>query len=170
MDTPRTRAWLATIVFAIAGACGGLFLAPGSPELVPHALFFCILLVNTFFSIRFYAEIQPRVFSQSLVDTVLAITYVGLGLSIGHPVAFAVAALALFVAAPPKYALMIAHIPHTALLKRKVLIDLVGTVSSAALLIGTLVGYSLIAAWLFAVGFALANVYLLCIQPMYKLE
>jgi|SRR3989338_7544545 len=156
-------------IFALLGVWTVFFRAPLTPELLPHVLFYTVLVINTFFSVQFYAAIQPKNVSQTLIDITLAVCYIALALSLGQPLPFALWALALFVAAPPKYALMLGLIPHTALLWRKIRIDLTGTAACAGLLAATLLGYPLLGAWVFAILFALANVYLLAIKPMYRL-
>lgn len=157
------------MLFSLFGVWTVLFRSPHTPELIPHVLFYTVLVVNTFFSVQLYAAIQPKNISQTLIDITLAVCYIGLSLSLGDPVVFALWALALFIAAPLKYVLMLGLIPHDALLQRKIRIDLTGTAACALLLAGTLLGYSLTAAWTFAIAFALANVYLLLIKPMYRL-
>jgi hypothetical protein len=166
---PLMKALFACGVFSAIAVWTVFFLAPVVPELVPQELFFAVLIINTFFSIQFYSEIQPKNVSQTLIDTLLVITYLALAFSFGRPELFTFAALCLFIAAPPKYALMLGEIPHLKLLERKMLLDSLGTAGCAALLGATLLGYSLIAIWAMAVLFALANVYLLFVRPMYKL-
>lgn len=162
------KAFVATALFSALGCWMGLD-APRTPELAPELLFYIVLVINTFFSIRFYAAMQPGTISQTLIDAALGLCYVALAVSFGHPLLFAFSALCLFIAAPPKYALMLGRVPHAALLRRKILIDTSGTVACAALLGSTLFGHSLFGMWAFAIVFALANVYLLLIKPMYRL-
>ncbi|MEK7133640.1 MAG: hypothetical protein AAB804_01055, partial [Patescibacteria group bacterium] len=113
--------------------------------------------------------LQPNDVRQLLIDGLLVVTYLALAFSIGRPTHFAIAALALFIAAPVKYILMRGRTPHEALVERKIFLDSLGTLSCAVLVGGTLAGYALEAAWLFAMGFTLANVYLLFIRPMYRM-
>lgn len=169
MISPSFKALLVSLFFTLVGVVGYVYLAPHTRELVPHIIFYGVLVVNTFFSVRLYSQIQPLTLSQLVIDGILVITYVAVGLSLGRVMEFAIAALVLFAVAPLKYALMLGHIPHAALLRRKVRIDLCGTASCLVLLIATMFGYTLVAAWLFALGFAGANIYLLIIRPMYRL-
>ncbi|MDO8562146.1 MAG: hypothetical protein Q7S05_05005 [bacterium] len=168
MET-KTTAWLTTITFSLIGIWTFFYRAPIVPELLPQTIFYAVLVLNTFFSIRFYAKIQPKNVSQATIDVILVLTYIVLGLSLGRPVAFVFAALCLFIAAPIKYMLMLGLIPYEALLKRKILIDSQGTALCALVLAGTLAGYAFASAWAFAILFTLANVYLLLIRPMYRL-
>ncbi|MDO8521676.1 MAG: hypothetical protein Q7S08_00100 [bacterium] len=166
---PQAKATLATGVFALFGLVSLLFLAPAGPIIIPHAIFYAVLVLNTFFSIRFYAGIQPQSFPQMFIDVVLVVAYIAVALSIGQAFLFAWTALFLFVAAPIKYALMLVTIHHRELLQRKIFIDSMGAVSCAVFLVFTMLGYPLEAAWVFAIVFSLANVYLLLIHPMYRL-
>lgn len=154
--------------FSLAGLLGFFWGMP-TPERMPHAIFFATLVVNTFFSVRFYADIQPNILSQAIVDVLLASIYVVLGISIGSSSAFALAALGLFALAPIKYVLMLSHIPHRNLLRKKIRIDVIGLLACTSLLLVTIGGYGLVGAWVFAIGFMCANIYLLLIRPMYSL-
>jgi hypothetical protein len=168
MENPVT-AWIATITFSFVGVWSFLYWAPQTPELLPQAIFYAVLVLNTYFSIQFYAKIEPRNASQATIDTILVLIYIVLGLSLGHPVVFTVAALCLFIAAPVKYMLMLGKIPYEALLRKKIRIDGQGTALCAAVLLGTLAGYGPASAWVLAVLFSLANIYLLLVRPMYRL-
>ena len=147
-----------------------VFYAQKSPEILPHALFLAVLLINTFVSIRFFANIQPQNMGQVFIDALLAVIYIGLALVLGQPFLFAFVALLLFIFSPIKYALMLDTIPHTLLIKKKLLVNLCGTGACALLLAVTFLGYSIFAAWAFAISFTFANMYLLIINPMYRLS
>ena len=169
MRHPTVKALLATAVFALLGAWTFLYRAPQTPELLPQAIFYVILVINTFLSIQFYSRIQPQNFSQQAMDAALFITYAALALSLGRPLEFVLANVCLFALAPFKYMLMVGLIPYDTLLKRKIRIDSSGTALSVLILIATLAGYALPGAWALAALFAIANVYLLLISPMYRL-
>lgn len=169
MMSPFSRAVLATTYFTLAGVLGVLFVAPHNMYVLPHALFYAVITLNTFFSVRLYASIQPAAAAQYALDALLTGIYTALALSIGRPEWFAAAALAIFIAATPKYAHMLGRIPHDALLRRKILIDLSGVAFCALVFAGTAFGYPYESAWVLAVVFALANVYHLLIHPMYRL-
>ncbi len=169
MTNPTVKTWLATGAFSLAGVASLLFLAPVSMYLLPHVIFYAVLVLNTFFSVRFFSGIAPENRSQMQIDTVLVILYFLLAASLGRPIAFTFLALCLFIAASSKYPLLLLVIPQTDVLKRKILIDLLGTGACAAWLGATLLGYPYEAAWAMAILFSLANVYLLAIKPMYRL-
>ncbi len=165
--TPQRRALVATILFSIVGFWSVLFHNVPWEFSIPHILFYAVLTINTFFSVRFFSAFTPESMFQSLVDGALAVSYVALALSIGIPVAFTVCALIIFTIAPMKYAHILGKTPHDKTLRKKILIDLMGTMMCVVVLVLTLCGMELDAAWLLAVMFAMANVYLLAIRPMY---
>jgi len=169
MGNPIVKAWTATAAFSLAGVASLFMFAQVSQYLLPHLVFYIVLVLNTFFSVRFFSRIAPENRSQLEIDAVLVILYFALALSMGRPVAFAFFALCLFIAASSKYPLLLLVIPQTNVLKRKILIDLLGTAVCAAILGATLLGYAFAAAWVLAILFMFANVYLLFIRPMYRL-
>src|SRR5262245_33382178 len=99
----RVKALLATAVFTLTGVLSLVFVAPKNAVVLPHVLFYAILTLNSYFSIKVFASIQPRHMTQLLFDALLAIIYVALALSIGQAVFFALAGLFVFVVATPKY-------------------------------------------------------------------
>lgn len=163
------KSWLATSAFALAGITAALFYSAVSPLLLPHFIIYAVLVVNTFFSIRFWGALQPDDSRQFLADAVLVAAYFALAFSMGQPAYFALAAFGLFVLATFKYMLMRGRTPHGALVEHKIFLDALGALSCAVLIGGTFSGLALESAWLFAAGFSLANVYLLFIRPMYRL-
>lgn len=162
------KAWIATGVFAIVGIVGA-YLAPSVGVALPHLLFYTVLTYNTFFSVRLFVRIEPHTFEQMLIDAALTIAYILLGLSIGHAWSFAFCALGIFGIAPLKYTRMLDVVPHTRFLRKKITIDLLGTLLCITIIGLTIAGYPLLAAWMLAGIFALANVYFLGINPMYRL-
>lgn len=169
MITPTAKSVLATTVFSLAGIVSLLFYSVVSPFLLPHLIIYALLVINTYFSIRFWAALQPNDIRQFLIDAVLVVAYLALAFSMGEPVYFALAAFALFGLATFKYVLMRGRTSYEAIVERKTGIDALGALACAALIAGVLLGFELEATWLFAMGFTLANVYLLLIKPMYRL-
>src|SRR3989344_8281373 len=169
MGNPTVKTWTATIAFSIAGTISALFYSTVSPFLLPHFIIYAVLVVNTYFSIRFWSALQPQDSRQLLIDAVLVAAYLTLAFSMGEPTYFPLALAALFVLATFKYVLMRGRTSYGAVVERKIRIDALGALSCAVLISGMLLGYALEATWLFAIGFAIANVYLLFIRPMYRL-
>jgi hypothetical protein len=98
---------------------------------------------------------------------VLTLLYLALAAVIGWLLPFAVVATLLFAAATLKYVLLLPVIDRHDILSRKIAIDGLGLAMCVAMLIGTLFVDALWSAWIAAVAFAIANVYLLTIKPMY---
>ena len=170
MTNPTAKSVLATGVFSLAGIISALFYSVVSPFLLPHFIIYALLVFNTYFSIRFWSALQPNDLRQALIDVVLVAAYLALAFSMGEPAYFAFAAFTLFALATFKYVLMRGRTPYEAVVERKTGIDALGALACAALTLGLFLGYALEATWLFAIGFALANVYLLLIKPMYRLS
>ena len=83
---PTLKALLVTILFAAVACWTLMYRAPSSPVLAPQIIFYAILVLNTFLSVRFYSKIQPNNTSQALIDFLLVVTYIALSLSFGRPV------------------------------------------------------------------------------------
>ncbi len=169
MENPAAKAWMATAAFALFGIASALFFSLVTEFLLPHSIFYALLVLNTFFSVRFFSGILVPSSRQFVVDAALVILYAALAYSLGNPAGFPLAATALFGFASLKYIIELGSNPYTAVLKRKITIDLLGAAFCAAIFVGALFGYPLESAWAFATIFALANVYLLLIRPMYRL-
>jgi hypothetical protein len=99
----------------------------------------------------------------------LAFVYFFLAASFGNPPQFALCATVLFLIAAGKYTLMLYDIPHPHLLRRKIRIDLLGALLCAGVLAAMNLGWILYAGWALAVFFALANIYILGVRPLYRL-
>lgn len=161
----RVRIYGTMALFALAGSYGAF--TSGGPSALPHALFYAVLLLNTYQSIRLFAHIEPRDILQAIFNAVLVALYCALALSIGEPIRFPLLSLAVFVAATPKYWFMLGKIGHDAYLWRKIRIDLSGVALTALSALLAVAGFPLSAAWLLALVFACANIYHLWLRPMY---
>lgn len=165
---PKIRALSVTILFSVVGVWAILFHSVPWEYVVPHVLFYAILTLNTYFSVRFYTAFTPESAFQTGIDLALAGAYIALALSIGIPVAFSFFALLIFVVAPAKYAHLLGKTSHDATLRKKILIDLLGTIMCVGVLGLTLAGLEYKAAWILTGLFGIANLYLLGIRPMYR--
>lgn len=157
----------ATALFAAAGLAG-FAIAPGDPSAVAATgLFYVALLINTHYSIWFFGLLPPKERDERIIDGALVVTYVALGLSIGRVVLFTSATTALFVIAIAKYVLLMPIVARRDILRRKIVIDGLGLLLCGLSFAGALAGHPLESAWLQAILFGVANVYLLVIKPMY---
>jgi hypothetical protein len=165
--TVSRRAVGATAAFALAGVAG-LVLAPQPWAIkAPHAVFYAVLVLNTYFSIRFFESLQPKERDERAIDSTLVVLYLALAASMGAPLAFALVAVLLFAAATAKYVLLLPVMDRRDILIRKILIDGLGLALCLAMLLGTLLADPWWTAWAAAIIFAVANLYLLAIRPMY---
>ncbi len=159
--------WAATLLFVVAGIAG-LWLAPGPLTVTAAtALFYAVLLVNTYFSIRFFNGLPPEGRDERVVDGALVAIYVALGLTIGRALPFAFLTLMLFAVAIAKYQLMKPMGVRRDILDGKIAIDACGLLLCTLATAGVWLGYPEPSVWAQAIVFALANVYLLAIKPMY---
>ena len=159
---------VATLMFSAAGVVGLLLAPRDSPALAPTALFYTVLVINTFFSIRFFAHLPPTKRDETRIDGILTILYLALALTIGRAVPFMGIATVLFLSAIAKYALLLRLIEYPRTLHRKMAIDSLGALLCLATLVGAWAGFAIESAWALAVVFAAANVFLLLVRPMYR--
>lgn len=159
---------VATILFTAAGIAGVLLSPAEWRDILPGAIFYAVLVVNTWFSIRFFSNLPPMERDESVIDGILTLLYVALAFTIGRTIPFLAVAAVLFAFAVPKYALLLRLIdfPHT--LKRKMVFDTLGTLLCVVVLIGAFAGYPMESMWALAIVFTLANLVLLTIWPMYR--
>ena len=158
------------MVFALAGVAGWFLLVTDSRESLPLVIFYTLLVINAYPSIRLFAGIVPQDNGQhALADIIIFISYLFVAASLGQPLQFALCALVLFIIAAGKYALMLHEIPYPELLQRKLRADLLGAGLCAIALVVMLLGHILEGAWILATVFALSNVYILGIKPLYRL-
>jgi hypothetical protein len=161
------RAIGATIAFTVAGLAG-LLLAPQPwAAKAPNAAFYAVLVVNTFFSVRFFDALPPQGRDERVIDAILAITYLALAATMGGQFWFGLASTSLFAAAVAKYVLLLRVMDRRAVLVRKIKIDALGVVLCATATAGALLWDRLATAWAQTIVFAIANVYLLAVNPMY---
>jgi hypothetical protein len=157
----------ATMLFAAAGLAG-LIIAPRDwPAVAATGLFYVALLINTYYSICFFGLLPPKDRDERVIDGALVVTYLALGLSIGRIVLFTSATTALFVIAIAKYVLLVPIVARRDILRRKIAIDGLGLLLCGLSFAGALAGHPLESAWLQAILFGVANVYLLLVRPMY---
>lgn len=157
----------ATTLFTVAGI-GGLVVAPHDwPAVVATGLFYVSLLSNTYYSIRFFGLLPPKDRDERVIDGALVLTYVALGLSLGRIIPFTAASTVLFVIAIAKYVLLMPIVARRDILRRKIAIDGLGLLLCGMAFTGALAGYPLESAWLQAILFGIANIYLLFVRPMY---
>jgi hypothetical protein len=168
MTAATKKALFACACFSAIGAFG--WIVYGSAQSLPLLGFYAILILNTFFSIRTLSSITPQHVVQILFDAVLVCTYIALALSFSSALMFAGFSAGLFLISIGKYARLNTITNYPKLLRRKMKINTLGALLSLSALVIADAGYSLFAEWLLFTLFALANIYLLGIKPMYRLD
>jgi hypothetical protein len=164
------RATFLTFIATVGGIAGWYFSVTDWRVSFPLGIFYALLVINTYPSIRLFSSLVPLEDGKhALVDLLLSLVYVFLVVSFGNPQQFALCATVLFLVASAKYTLMFYEVPHTNLLQRKVRADLLGALLCAAVLAAMNFGWILSAAWALAGLFALANIYVLALKPLYRL-
>lgn len=160
-----------TTVFAVLGGIAAVITAPDIGMVLPLELFYAVLLVNTYFSIRCFLSIIPRGDRrQQVANATLVTLYIMLPMSFGNARWFMVFCTLLFTIATLKHILLLGIITERRLLRKKIITDGVGAIASLAVLGGVMAGYPKISAYLWLVAFGIANVYLLLIKPLYSLS
>ncbi len=171
MTTHHTKALFTTTGFALVGVASWVFLVTDWYVSLPLAIFYAVLTVNTFPSVHLFASVVPDEDRRHFAtDILLGFLYVLLAITFIDPISFALATTLLFIVASGKYAMLLNTIPHDALLKRKIIIDAFGALLSASVLGVMLAGFVFSASWALAGIFLAANVYLLWVRPMYRLD
>lgn len=142
-------------------------------ESLPLVIFYAILTFNTFFSIRLFSDIIPLTDRfQWMVDAILAIIYIILAFNLDNPMKFALWAALLFSVSVVKYIELLYMVDagdFFNLLRYKMVIDGLGTISCVGALGGIIFGFASASVWLWVTVFIIANIYIFTINPLYSL-
>lgn len=132
-------------------------------------LFYALLVLNTYFSVRCFSSIAPRwEIKQELIDAALAVLYVMMVLNFNFAFNFVAISTLLFMVAVIKYVLLAEIIGYSKLLRRKIFTNTLGILLCFLTLIGILWGYGSQALPIWVAAFALTNIYLLLLKPLYN--
>lgn len=168
---PDIKAAVVTLGFFLAAVLGIWWGINDWDQSLPLAVFYGVLLLNTFFSIRCFARITPAGQKvQDGIDVILVLLYIGLASSFNNSLRFVSLSLLLFIVATVKYILLMLATHHFALLKRKIFIDTLGTLACAFMLGALLYGYSTGALWIWSAAFIVANIHIFFIKPLYRIS
>ena len=169
--TPKKKAAITTLFFAIIGIIGWFFLATDWLYSLPLGIFYATLTLNTYFSIVLFSKIIPQNSKvQNLFDGLLVLSFIGLALGLGNVTFFIFFDLVLFVFATTKYAFMLNKTNHPKLMKRKILVDLFGVFGATFTIGNILLGYETNGVWLLTIAFVFVNIIIFSIWPLYKLD
>lgn len=159
---------LVCALFSLFALAGVLF---GEAPRTSLLLYYCLLLLNTFFSVRVFSSITPPNALQAVFDAILVLIYAGLAFSFASVVNFTAISAGLFLISALKYVHLKRIVSsYQTLLQRKIRINGLGVLLSLGALAFALTGYSDAAGWLLCGVFALANFYVLFLKPMYRLD
>lgn len=171
MVNSQTKAYIVTIFFCFALLVSIVINKIDWAVSLPLIIFYLMITLNTFFSIRTFSSIIPaKNIAQNFVDIILMLSYLVLAFSITNPLRFVICVITLFTVATLKYLPLLSSLPYPRLLMRKILIDISGIVMGLAVLTAVLMNYTFYASWSLAIIFSLANLCLLFIWPMYRIE
>ncbi len=162
----KLKAWIFTIFFSIIGCV----MVYKNFNLVksPMLLFYIILIVDSYFSVGFFSKIVPsKRVDQKIIDFLLVCFYLILILNINNEIWYLLSAIMLFAVATLKYIFLLGVVDFR-VLKRKLMIDILGMIVCVLALVGYLIGLEMMAMWIWSLIFLLANIYLLIIKPVYK--
>lgn len=166
----QKRARLASIGIAI-WAILIIFEFNMRPEFSATVIFYALLLLNTFFSVRIFATITPQNHvGQKLWDFMLALCLLILPLFFNAPIIFVFITLILFVVATLKYIFLIPVVGFSKLLFDKIRVDALGILLCILCLPGVISGYIYISLDIWVSIFFISNVYVLWHTPLYRLE
>lgn len=170
IEARTLRATGACLLFLVVGLYG----VPRVTDLrsaLPLMIFYFALVFNTFFSVRLFGlVISPEDMFQQGIDLFIALFYLGLPFLFSNTLLFLYGVSVFFVVTAAKYAVLIDRVVHPKLLKKKLLANLLGA-GGAGLSLGlALAGHSDLGAWLYSIGFLVANVIFFTISPLYRLD
>ncbi len=139
---------------------------------LPLFIFYIILMINTYFSLKLFLAIIPtHIFEQKMMDVLLIISYILLAFSFKYALLFSYLLTLFFILATLKYALFVKHNEkHPRLLRRKIVVNILGTLLSLLTLGGILLGYETYSLWFLPIVFLFANIVIFFISPLYKLD
>ncbi len=165
-----TRAWSVSIFFLLWFFLV-IFFFKINPESLSLSIFYLLLIINTFFSIRTFATITPKDhFGQKIWDILLILCLVSLPLVFSSTIDFVSIALVLFVVASLKYIFLIPVVNFSRLLFYKIRIDTLGILLCTLCLLGVIGGFPRASTDIWTSIFFLANVYVLWYEPLYRVE
>jgi hypothetical protein len=138
---------------------------------LPLTVFYVMLCTNTYFSVKLFSSIMSRADGFNIfIDGMLVAFYFALAWFLYNPNAFIIATCVLFALATLKYVnlrIQKKYDTHSSLIGRKIVLDCLGFFYSFMAYAGSILADTHSAVWLWTIGFAIANIYLLVLKPFY---
>ncbi len=171
------KAGFVSAFFLIAGCVAWRFFVPDTATgaipatALPLFIFYITIVINTFFSVQLFTQIIPKEdLTQKCFDVALVLVYLWMAYAMKNVLLFAFVDTLLFIIAAGKYTGLLRVVNHPILLKRKIIIDLIGALAGLLAIGGIVLGYPLETAWALAASKVVANIALLYFWPMYRLD
>jgi hypothetical protein len=165
---PTKKAILTTIMFMCAGVFALWIKTFTWKDVIPFLVFYILLVINTFFSIRCFASITPAdARAQKIIDFVLVLCYFALAVTINVPILFTFFAFVLFFVAVIKYVSLLFYTSHKKLVWRKIVVDVLGALVCLGAFWGVFADHERVASWLWVGMFLVGNAYIFFVEPLY---
>ena len=166
----KKRALLAVATFAFFGIIVGAYTITNWVIALPLVVFYATLLFNTYFSVRRFATITPREnIMQQAIDAVLALLYLALPFFFIQPQRFLFITVILFATSTAKYVHLTKITDYPTLLWRKIKVNSAGMLGWFLVFAATFTKYETSLTIVAVTLFLLANIYVLWINPLYRL-
>ena len=165
------KAWIVSSIFAIAFIINWIFESFDWHKAIPLAIFYAVFVFNTFFSIRCFSRITPPYsFVHGVLDLVLVALYIAMAVNVRALPYFVFFCLLIFAVSSIKYTLLLGSVEYDEIIKRKVLIDIMGVCGLSLVIGGIFAGYPQYSIWAWVIIFILANIILFTFWPFYRLD
>ncbi len=166
----RRRALATVVVFGLWGVGAAYFILDWQTAW-PLVLFYALLILNSYYSVRAFASITPREhLGQQGMDILLCLWLALLPLNFNTPLNFVLLMSMLFVTATLKYVLLLPVAGYSRLLYAKIRVDTLGILLCFLALLGILWGYAFWTTVLWSLIFFISNIYVLWWEPHYHLS
>ena len=164
------KAFAFTVFLVLLGIASFWLRVDDLKSALPLIIFYIVIVTNTFFSVRCFSSIiPPENKLQWTIDASLAVAYILMAFNMNNPLRFVFWAAVLFSIAALKYATLLPLKNYLEILKYKIIIDSMGTLSCVLALGGIIFGHSALAIWTWTIIFSLANIFIFFVKPLYKL-
>jgi glycosyltransferase involved in cell wall biosynthesis len=167
----KQQAWSVTGVSLVVFLTAWISLSFNWHKAIPLLIFYLVLIFNTFFSIRAFSRIAPSTDSiQRIIDFILVTLYLAMSLNVDNAFYFFYFVMLIFIISSLKYIHQLKVSLYPEVFKKKLIIDLFGTLASALALGGIILGYDKSSIWTWVIIFVLANIILFTLWPYYRVE
>ncbi len=165
------KAWIVSGLFTLAFIFALVFEQFDWHRVIPLIIFYAIFVFNTFFSIRSFSRLAPaNNLMHNLFDLLLVFLFMMMAFSINNATYFIFFNLLIFAISSIKYTMLLGNLEYDVILKRKILIDILGVFSTGIVIGGILAGYVMWSIWSWVILFFVTNIVLFILWPFYRLD